>query len=100
MTNKKQEAMNTISIILITTLLVMFFCICKLYENSYSIDAKVSNVQSESVTFEDVTGNVWMWGLEEGEQYQKGEKVTLYFYDNNTDVRYDDEIKKVRIKGK
>lgn len=98
MRKTREEVITSINIILVVTMLILLICACKMYENSYSIDAKVSNVQGETVTFVDSTDNLWMWTLEEGESYTKGEEVKLYFNDNNTDVRYDDVITKVRTK--
>lgn len=92
----RKNVMNDVCIILIVVLIVLVTVCCKTFENSYSIKARVNNVHGNVVTFEDVTGNVWSWQKEDKESFVINEEVTIYFNDNNTDVRYDDIIKSVK----
>ena len=92
----RNETMDTITITLMLVIITLMIVICKNFENSYSIKAKVYKVQGNEITFEDVTGETWKYKREGKESYSIDEEVKLFFNDNNTDVRYDDEIVKIK----
>lgn len=92
----RKETMDTITITLMLVLITLVLILCKNFENSYSINGRVYKVVGNEVTFEDVTGQTWKWEKEEKESFTIGEEVKLFFNDNNTDVRYDDEITKIK----
>ena len=49
-------------------------------------------VNEEAVAFEDASGEVWVWELEEGESFELGQQVQIQFNDMATADIYDDEI--------
>ena len=57
-----------------------------------TVSATVCEVNEEVVAFEDGSGEVWLWGLEEGEHFELGQEVEIQFDDMGTADIYDDEI--------
>lgn len=57
-----------------------------------TVSATVCEVNEEVVAFEDASGEVWLWGLEEGEHFELGQEVEIQFDDMGTADIYDDEI--------
>lgn len=94
----RKETMDTIAIALMLVLITLVIVLCKNFENNYSINGKVYKVTGDEITFEDVTGQTWKWEKEEGKKYTVGQEVKLFFNDNNTDVRYDDILKKIKFR--
>ena len=66
-------------------------CICKEAEVD-TVFATVCEVNEEAVAFEDASGEVWVWELEEGESFELGQQVWIEFDDMGTNDIYDDEI--------
>ena len=56
------------------------------------VSATVCEVNEEAVAFEDASGEVWVWELEEGESFELGQQVQIQFNDMATADIYDDEI--------
>lgn len=63
--------------------------ICKEIE---TVSATVCEVNEEAVAFEDASGEIWIWELEEGESFELGQQVQIQFNDMGTNDIYDDEI--------
>ena len=57
-----------------------------------TVSATVCKVNEEVVAFEDAFGEVWFWGLEDGEHFELGQEVEIQFDDMGTADIYDDEI--------
>ena len=67
-------------------------------DSRYSVRAEVAEKEERLVTFEDEAGYLWEYEEEEEEYFSIGEKVKVYFDNNHTLSRYDDEITKVKKK--
>ena len=63
-----------------------------LYGNTNEVSVTVCEVNAEAVAFEDASGEVWVWELEEGESFELGQQVWIEFDDMGTTDIYDDEI--------
>ena len=63
-----------------------------LYSDANEVSATVCEVNAEAVAFEDASGEVWVWELEEGESFELGQQVWIEFDDMGTADIYDDEI--------
>lgn len=63
-----------------------------IYGEVETVSATVCEVNEEVVAFEDASGEVWLWGLEEGEHFELGQEVEIQFDDMETANIYDDEI--------
>ena len=66
-----------------------------LVKNEEEVKATVIEVNDEAIALEDASGEVWVWELEEGENFEVGQIVTIVFDDLGNDDLYDDEIIKV-----
>ena len=63
-----------------------------LYSDANEVSATVCEVNAEAVAFEDASGEVWVWELEEGESFELGQQVWIEFDSMGTADIYDDEI--------
>ena len=63
------------------------------YEAHYTREVTVVSVQDNQVTVEDNQGYLWSFI---GEDYKKGQELTVVMYDNHTTKITDDEIIKVK----
>lgn len=63
-----------------------------LYSDANEVSATVCEVSEEAVAFEDASGEVWVWELEEDESFELGQQVRIQFNDMATADIYDDEI--------
>ena len=63
-----------------------------LFSDANEVSATVCEVNAEAVAFEDASGEVWVWELEEGESFELGQQVWIEFDDMGTADIYDDEI--------
>lgn len=87
--------MNKISkVLIITALLLALFTMFFYSTKNYSREAFVENNNGEEIIFTDVRGHMWGWIIETTEEYnlQKGDKVILFFDNNNTDEIVEDDI--------
>ena len=66
-------------------------CICKEVKVD-AISATVCEVNEEVVAFEDASGDIWVWELEEGESFKLGQQIQIQFDNMGTADIYDDEI--------
>lgn len=57
-----------------------------------TVSATVCEVNEEVVAFEDASGEVWIWELEEGEHFELSQEVEIQFDDMGTADIYDDKI--------
>lgn len=63
-------------------------------ENNYTMSAEVVEINSDFVTLEDTTGNLWEV---EAADLNLGDKVTAVFDKNNTENRTDDKITNIKL---
>lgn len=81
-----------IACLLASTLLGAIYVATHQYEVFNIVSATVCEVNEEAVAFEDASGEVWVWELEEGESFELGQQVQIQFNDMGTNDIYDDEI--------
>lgn len=79
--------------ILFISVMILVPAIAETIENYYSMDGIIINVNSDEVSVEDSTGNIWTF-FEKG--YFIGDEVRIIFFNNHTDnTRVDDKIMRV-----
>lgn len=95
--NNKDYALS----ILIIVILITCFIIVPITKSLSvrEIDAVVSCVD-ECVELVDEDGEVWVWELEEDEQFKVGQQVVIKFFTNGTVELYDDEIVEIWVQNK
>lgn len=81
-----------IACLLASTLFGAIYVATHQYEVFNIVSATVYEVNEEAVAFEDASGEVWVWELEEGESFELGQQVRIQFNDMATADIYDDEI--------
>ena len=81
-----------IACLLASTLFGAIYVATHQYEVFNIVSATVYEVNAEAVAFEDASGEVWVWELEEGESFELGQQVQIQFNDMATADIYDDEI--------
>lgn len=81
-----------ITCLLASTLFGTIYVATHQYEVFNIVSATVCEVNEEAVAFEDASGEVWVWELEEGESFELGQQVQIQFNDMATADIYDDEI--------
>lgn len=81
-----------IIILLALSLFVPIYVATHQYEVFNIVPATVYEVNAEAVAFEDASGEVWVWELEEGDHFEVGQQVKIQFNDMGTNDIYDDEI--------
>ena len=81
-----------IACLLASTLFGAIYVATHQYEVFNIVSAIVCEVNEEVVAFEDASGEVWVWELEEGESFELGQQVQIQFNDMATADIYDDEI--------
>lgn len=63
-------------------------------EHNYTMDARVTKQYGDFILCEDPTGHIW---AAEESGFERGQKVKISFYDNNTPTnRLDDIIIKIK----
>ncbi len=93
----KKKGIEFLQGIVVIVLFIIVLAFCGHLERHYSIDAEVYKVENRIVTFKDKTENLWQY-VDYNNEFIKGQKVKLSFYDNcTTNNRIDDEITKVKI---
>lgn len=61
-------------------------------------EGTVEKCEDGTVSIIDKAGEVWLWGVEEGEAFAEGQHVVLVMDDNNTkDTIEDDIILKIKL---
>ena len=78
--------------LLASTLFGAIYVATHQYEVFNIVSATVCEVNEEAVAFEDASGEVWVWELEEDESFELGQQVRIQFNDMATTDIYDDEI--------
>lgn len=81
-----------IACLLASTLFGAIYVATNQHEVFNIVPATVCEVNEEAVAFEDASGEVWVWELEEGESFELGQQVQIQFNDMATADIYDDEI--------
>lgn len=95
---KKNEVVEFIAgLVLFCFLFIVLPGIAGNFEHHYTRDAKVIEVSGDLVIVEDTCGFEWEFY---GEGYEVGQKVEMKMFTNFTHEEiFDDEIKKVEIRG-
>ena len=88
--------MKKILIILITVIGVTLAILLLAFGNRRTIEAEVVKVENNTVTFKDVTNNLWEY---ETDVYYLNDKVILTLNDKGTEFITDDEIIKIKKVG-
>ena len=88
--------MKKILIILITVIGVALAILLLAFGNRRTIEAEVVKVENNTVTFKDVTNNLWEY---ETDVYYLNDKVILTLNDKGTEFITDDEIIKIKKVG-
>ena len=82
-----------VGFILFISVIILVPAIAETIENYYSMNGVIINVNSDEVSVEDSTGNIWTFS-EKG--YSIGDEVRIIFFNNHTDnIRVDDKIMRV-----
>ena len=88
--------MKKILIILITVIGVTLAILLLAFGNRRTIEAEVVKVENNTITFKDVTNNLWEY---ETDVYYLNDKVILTLNDKGTEFITDDEIIKIKKVG-
>lgn len=84
---------SIVGFILFISVIILVPAIAETIENYYSMNGVIINVNSDEVSVEDSTGNIWTF-FEKG--YSIGDEVRIIFFNNHTDnTRVDDKIMRV-----
>ena len=84
---------SIVGFILFISVIILVPAIAETIENYYSMNGVIINVNSDEVSVEDSTGNIWTFS-EKG--YSIGDEVRIIFFNNHTDnIRVDDKIMRV-----
>lgn len=75
--------------LLVLCIILFFLFIGGYYDTRYSTIAKVLDINNSGTTFVDGAGYVWSVN---DVNYQKGQFVKLYFFNNTTDYTREDDI--------
>ena len=81
------------SFILFISVIILVPAVAETIETYYSMDGVIINVNSDEISVEDSTGNIWTFF---GKEYSINDEVRIIFFNNHTDnTRVDDKIIKV-----
>lgn len=94
---KKQNQLRTIGFMIwfinFTVIIVGIIGRIGYWDLHYKMDCEVVKIADDVVTLEDSTGNLWEV---EDINLELGETYTVVFFNNDTSIRTDDEIEKIK----
>lgn len=90
---KKQKALETIALIIGFIIFILIIGRISYWDLYYEMDCEVVEIVDNVITLEDSTGNLWEV---EDINLELGETYTVVFFNNNTSIRTDDEIEKIK----
>lgn len=90
---RKQKALQTIVFIIGFTIFMLIVGRVGYWDLHYEMDCKVVEIVDNVITLEDSTGNLWEV---EDINLELGETYTVVFFNNDTSIRTDDEIEKIK----
>lgn len=96
MKNEKLKKKEIIILIITGLLLLWYIIFGSRLECNYVMWCDVYSVNGNEVQFIDETGNIWAIEDDMNQNYREDERVKVYFFDNHTPDRKDDEITKVK----
>ena len=90
---RKQKALQTIVFIIGFIIFILIVGRVGYWDLHYEMDCEVIKIVDNVITLEDSTGNLWEV---EDTTLELGETYTVVFFNNDTSIRTDDEIEKVK----
>lgn len=89
----KNNIIKTIGTIVGVTIVVLLMGIVGYWDLHYEMDCEVVKIVDDVITLEDSTG--YLWEVEDT-TLELGETYTVVFFNNDTSIRTDDEIEKIK----
>ena len=90
---RKQKALETIALIIGFIIFILVVGRISYWDLHYEMDCEVVEIVDNVITLEDSTGNLWEV---EDINLELGETYTVVFFNNDTSIRTDDEIEKIK----
>ena len=90
---RKQKVLETIAFIIGLIIFILIIGRVGYWDLHYEMDCEVVKIVDDVVTLEDNTGNLWEV---ENTTLEFGETYTVVFFNNDTSIRTDDEIEKIK----
>ena len=90
---KEKKVLKTIAFIIGLIIFMMIIGRVGYWDLHYEMDCKVVEITDNVITLEDSTGNLWEV---EDINLELGETYTVVFFNNDTSIRTDDEIEKIK----
>lgn len=90
---RKQKALETIALIIGFTIFMLIVGRVGYLDLHYEMDCEVVKIVDDVVTLEDGSGHLWEV---KDTTLKLGETYTVVFFNNDTSIRTDDEIEKVK----
>ena len=90
---RKQKALQTIVFIIGFIIFILIVGKVGYWDLHYEMDCEVVEIVDNVITLEDSTGNLWEV---EDTTLELGETYTVVFFNNDTSIRTDDEIEKIK----
>lgn len=90
---RKQKALETIALIIGFIIFILVVGRISYWDLYYEMDCEVVEIVDNVITLEDSTGNLWEV---EDINLELGETYTVVFFNNDTSIRTDDEIEKIK----
>lgn len=90
---RKQKALETITLIIGFIIFILVVGRISYWDLYYEMDCEVVEIVDNVITLEDSTGNLWEV---EDINLELGETYTVVFFNNDTSIRTDDEIEKIK----
>ena len=90
---RKQKALETIALIIGFIIFILVVGRISYWDLHYEMDCEVVKIVDNVITLEDSTGNLWEV---EDINLELGETYTVVFFNNDTSIRTDDEIEKIK----
>lgn len=90
---KEKKVLKTIAFIIGFTIFILIVGRISYWDLHYEMDCEVVEIVDNVITLEDSTGNLWEV---EDINLELGETYTVVFFNNDTSIRTDDEIEKIK----
>lgn len=93
MRRRKQKALQTIALIIGLIIFILIIGRIGYWDLHYEMECEVVKIVDDVVTLEDGSG--YLWEVEDT-TLELGETYTVVFFNNDTSIRTDDEIEKIK----
>lgn len=90
---RKQKVLGTIAFIIGFAIFMLIVGRVGYWDLHYEMDCEVVKIVDNVITLEDSIGNLWEV---EDINLELSETYTVVFFNNNTSIRTDDEIEKIK----